>query len=71
MQEFSHVSKHSAADLVAALNDSAASGWSVLSVTHSAADGFVAVPPLTARVTDLTGTLSADQRSALENARPS
>jgi uncharacterized protein len=32
-----------------------------------AADGFVAVPPLTARVTDLTGTLSADQRSALEN----
>ncbi|SDC51381.1 uncharacterized protein SAMN05216345_102575 [Cupriavidus sp. YR651] len=32
-----------------------------------AADGFVAVPPLTQRVTDLTGTLSADQRSALEN----
>jgi len=30
-------------------------------------DGFVAVPPLTQRVTDLTGTLSADQRSALEN----
>ena len=32
-----------------------------------AADGFVAVPPLNARVTDLTGTLSADQRNALEN----
>lgn len=32
-----------------------------------AADGFVAVPPLTQRVTDLTGTLSADQRNALEN----
>jgi len=31
------------------------------------ADGFVAVPPLNARVTDLTGTLSADQRNALEN----
>ncbi|PLQ02511.1 TPM domain-containing protein [Cupriavidus pauculus] len=30
-------------------------------------DGFVAVPPLNARVTDLTGTLSADQRNALEN----
>jgi uncharacterized protein len=27
----------------------------------------VAVPPLTARVTDLTGTLSADQRQALES----
>ncbi|RZT42912.1 TPM domain-containing protein [Cupriavidus agavae] len=33
----------------------------------SAADGFVAVPPLQARVTDLTGTLSTDQRGALEN----
>jgi len=32
-----------------------------------AADGFVAVPPLTQRVTDLTGTLSADQRNSLEN----
>ncbi|WP_420995549.1 TPM domain-containing protein [Cupriavidus sp. 30B13] len=31
------------------------------------ADGFVPVPPLTQRVTDLTGTLSAGQRSALEN----
>lgn len=30
-------------------------------------DGFVNVPPLTQRVTDLTGTLKADQRSALEN----
>ncbi|WP_432259431.1 TPM domain-containing protein [Cupriavidus sp. TMH.W2] len=32
-----------------------------------AADGFVAVPPLTQRVTDLTGTLTPQQRSALEN----
>jgi len=31
------------------------------------ADGFVPVPPLTQRVTDLTGTLSASQRGALEN----
>ena len=30
-------------------------------------DGFVNVPPLTQRVTDLTGTLQPDQRSALEN----
>ncbi|MDF3834600.1 YgcG family protein, partial [Cupriavidus basilensis] len=33
----------------------------------AAGDGFVPVPPLTQRVTDLTGTLSASQRSALEN----
>ncbi|MGT2427788.1 TPM domain-containing protein [Cupriavidus basilensis] len=33
----------------------------------AAGDGFVAVPPLTQRVTDLTGTLSASQRGALEN----
>ena len=32
-----------------------------------AADGFVAVPPLTQRVTDLTGTLAPQQRAALEN----
>ncbi|MBP0622275.1 YgcG family protein [Cupriavidus sp. LEh25] len=32
-----------------------------------AADGFVPVPPLTQRVTDLTGTLSSQQRTALEN----
>ncbi len=31
-----------------------------------AQQGFVAVPQLTARVTDLTGTLTADQSSALE-----
>jgi uncharacterized protein len=37
-------------------------GWAA-----AADDGFVAVPPLNARVTDLTGTLSADQRNALEN----
>lgn len=39
----------------------------MLAVPAWAADGFVAVPPLNARVTDLTGTLSADQRNALEN----
>ncbi len=33
----------------------------------AAADGFVAVPPLAQRVTDLTGTLTAQQRGALEN----
>lgn len=33
----------------------------------AAADGFVPVPPLTQRVTDLTGTLTAEQRGALEN----
>ncbi|MFS8978709.1 YgcG family protein [Cupriavidus necator] len=32
-----------------------------------AADGFVPVPPLTQRVTDLTGTLTPQQRGALEN----
>ncbi|BDB23355.1 YgcG family protein [Cupriavidus sp. P-10] len=32
-----------------------------------AADGFVPVPPLTQRVTDLTGTLTSQQRTALEN----
>lgn len=32
----------------------------------SAADGLLALPPLTQRVTDLTGTLSAPQRAALE-----
>lgn len=39
----------------------------VLAMPAWAADGFVAVPPLNARVTDLTGTLSTDQRNALEN----
>jgi len=34
---------------------------------RAADDGFVAVPPLTQRVTDLTGTLTAQQRTALEN----
>lgn len=32
----------------------------------SAADGLLALPPLTQRVTDLTGTLSEPQRAALE-----
>lgn len=31
-----------------------------------AADGFVPVPPLNARLTDLTGTLTAEQQSGLE-----
>lgn len=39
----------------------------VLALPAWAADGFVPVPPLNARVTDLTGTLSDAQRSALEN----
>ena len=39
----------------------------MLALPAWAADGFVPVPPLTQRVTDLTGTLSADQRNALEN----
>jgi len=39
----------------------------VLSLPAGAADGFVAVPPLTQRVTDLTGTLAPQQRAALEN----
>ncbi|KWW36301.1 TPM domain-containing protein [Cupriavidus metallidurans] len=39
----------------------------MLALPAWAADGFVAVPALTQRVTDLTGTLSADQRSSLEN----
>ncbi|HEX5538551.1 MAG TPA: YgcG family protein [Methylophilaceae bacterium] len=30
-------------------------------------DGLVAIPPLQARVTDLTGTLTPDQQAALEN----
>ena len=34
---------------------------------RAADDGFVAVPPLTQRVTDLTGTLTPQQRTALEN----
>lgn len=38
-----------------------------LSLPAGAAHGFVAVPPLTQRVTDLTGTLSPQQRLALEN----
>lgn len=43
MHEFSHVSTQSAADLVAALNDHAAAGWTVVSVTHAGGDGFVAI----------------------------
>lgn len=60
------------------LSSSALRGWrrglavllwlaAVLAAPAFAADGFVAVPPLTQRVTDLTGTLNAQQRSALEN----
>lgn len=51
-------------------------GWAVFLLVLLAAlalparaadDGFVAVPPLQQRVTDLTGTLTAQQRTALEN----
>jgi len=46
----------------------AASLWLMAAVVApaSAQQGLVAVPQLTARVTDLTGTLTADQSSALE-----
>ena len=40
---------------------------SVAGAARAQGDGFVAVPPLTQRVTDLTGTLAPAQRSALEN----
>jgi uncharacterized protein len=36
-------------------------------VAAQTADGLVSVPALTARVTDLTGTLSAEQRQSLED----
>ena len=39
----------------------AALGFFLLSAAGLAADDLVAVPPLKARVTDLTGTLSRDQ----------
>ena len=51
---------HSAARLIAAL------GLFLLSAAGLAADDLVAVPPLKARVTDLTGTLSRDQAAELE-----
>lgn len=44
----------------------AALGLLLLGVVAVAADDLVAVPPLTARVTDLTGTLNRDQAAALE-----
>ena len=44
----------------------AALGLFLLSAAGLAADDFVAVPPLKARVTDLTGTLSRDQAAELE-----
>ncbi|MBI4987561.1 MAG: TPM domain-containing protein [Rhodocyclales bacterium] len=50
----------SAVRLIAAL------GLLLLSATGLAADDLVAVPPLKARVTDLTGTLSREQAAALE-----
>jgi len=40
--------------------------WAVLCLAPAPARAEVAVPPLQARVTDLTGTLSADQSAALE-----
>ena len=51
---------HSAARLIAAL------GLFLLSAAGLAANDLVAVPPLKARVTDLTGTLSRDQAAELE-----
>ncbi|MFN4148221.1 MAG: TPM domain-containing protein [Rhodocyclaceae bacterium] len=39
----------------------------VLSFFALAAEGLVPIPPLAARVTDLTGTLVADQRATLES----
>ena len=44
----------------------AALGLFLLSASGLAADGLVAVPPLQARVTDLTGTLSREQAASLE-----
>jgi len=40
--------------------------WAALAGAAPGGDGLVAIPPLTARVTDLTGTLSAGQKAALE-----
>ncbi|MRR49799.1 MAG: YgcG family protein, partial [Rhodocyclaceae bacterium] len=40
--------------------------WAVLAGAAPAGDGLVAIPPLTARVTDLTGTLSAGEKAGLE-----
>ncbi|WP_296225395.1 TPM domain-containing protein [Ralstonia sp. UBA689] len=40
--------------------------WLAVALPARAQSDMVAVPPLAARVTDLTGTLSAQQRSALE-----
>ena len=40
--------------------------WLATAVPARAQSDMVAVPPLAARVTDLTGTLSAEQKSALE-----
>ena len=40
--------------------------WLATALPARAQSDMVAVPPLAARVTDLTGTLSAQQRSALE-----
>lgn len=40
--------------------------WLATALPARAQSDMVAVPPLAARVTDLTGTLSAEQKSALE-----
>jgi len=40
--------------------------WAALAGAAPVGDGLVAIPPLTARVTDLTGTLSAEQKVGLE-----
>jgi uncharacterized membrane protein YgcG len=41
-------------------------GWLAVAIAP-AAEGLAPIPPLTARVTDLTGTLDATQRAQLEN----
>lgn len=40
--------------------------WAALAWAAPAENGLVAIPPLTARVTDLTGTLGAEQKAGLE-----
>ena len=42
-------------------------GWLLLCMASAWAQDFVAVPPLQARVTDLAGMLTPDQRQRLEN----
>ena len=53
------------------MNRATSTGWrgslsALALLVATATQAEVAVPPLTARVTDLTGTLTSEQRSALE-----